>query len=93
MPDKAPTDVIRSAMQVSADYNAKLMEFATANTQSAFEYIRKLHGAKTPSEVIELTSQHMREQTDVLTQQAKQLGELAQKLMPRLGDLKGFGSS
>jgi hypothetical protein len=93
MPDKAPTDVIRNAMQVSADYNAKLMEFATANTHAAFEYIRKLHGAKSPSEVIELTSQHMREQTDVLTQQAKQLGELAQKLLPKLGDLKGFGST
>ena len=77
MPDKAPTDVIRNAMQVSGDYNAKLMEFAAANTHAAFEYIRKLHGAKSPSEVIELTSSHMREQTDVLTQQAKELAELA----------------
>lgn len=93
MPDKASTDAIRSAMQVSGDYNAKLMEFAAANTHAAFEYIRKLHGAKSPSEVVELTTQHMREQTDVLTQQAKQLAELAQKLLPKMGDFKGFGSS
>jgi hypothetical protein len=93
MPDKAPTDVMRNAMQVSGDYNAKLMEFAAANTHAAFEYIRKLHGAKSPSEVIELTSSHIREQTDVLTQQAKQLAELAQKLLPKIGDLKGFGST
>jgi hypothetical protein len=91
MPDKAPTDAIRTAMQASGDYNAKLMEFAAANTHAAFEYIRKLHGTKSPSEAIELTSQHMREQTDVLTQQAKQLAELAQKLLPKIGDLKGFG--
>jgi hypothetical protein len=91
MPDKAPTDVIKNAMQLSGDYNAKLMEFAAANTHAAFEYIRKLHGAKSPSEVIELTTNHMREQTDILTQQAKQLTELAQKLLPKMGDLKGFG--
>ena len=35
----------------------------------------------------------MREQTDVLTQQAKQLAELAQKLLPKIGDFKGFGST
>jgi hypothetical protein len=93
MPDKAATDLIKTAVQASQDYNAKVMEFATANTQAAFEYIRKLHGAKSPSEVIELTSSHMREQSEVLTEQAKQLAEMAQKFLPKIGDLKGFGSS
>ena len=93
MPDKAPTDLIRNAMQASGEYNAKLMEFAAANTHAAFEYIRKLHGAKSPSEVIELSTNHMREQTEILTQQAKQLAEMAQKLLPKIGDLKGFGST
>ena len=92
MPDKAATDLIRSAVQVSQDYNAKIMEFATANTHAAFEYFRKLHGAKSPSEVIELTSSHMREQSEILTEQAKQLAEMAQKFLPKIGDLKGFGS-
>jgi hypothetical protein len=93
MPDKAATDLIRNAMQVSGDYNAKIMEFAAANTHAAFEYIRKLHGAKSPSEVVELTSNHMREQTEILTAQAKQLAEMAQKLLPKIGDFKGFGST
>jgi hypothetical protein len=93
MPDKAATDLIRSAVQVGGDYNAKMMEFAAANTHAAFEYFRKLHGAKSPSEAIELTTNHMREQTEILTAQAKQLAEMAQKLMPRMGDFKGFGSS
>jgi hypothetical protein len=93
MPDKATTDLIRSAVQASQDYNAKIMEFATANTHAAFEYFRKLHGAKSPSEVIELTSSHMREQSEILTEQAKQLAEMAQKFLPKIGDWKGFGSS
>jgi hypothetical protein len=93
MPDKAATDLIRNAMQVSGDYNAKVMEFAAANTHAAFEYIQRLHGAKSPSEVVELTSNHMREQTEILTAQAKQLAEMAQKLLPKLGDFKGFGST
>jgi hypothetical protein len=93
MPDKATTDLIRSAVQASQDYNAKIMEFATANTHAAFEYFRKLHGAKSPSEVIELTSSHMREQSEILTEQAKQLAEMTQKFLPKIGDWKGFGSS
>ena len=79
MPDKAATDLIRNAMQASGDYNTKFMEFAAANTHAAFEYFRKLHGAKSPSEVIELTTSHMREQSEIMTQQAKQLAEMAQK--------------
>jgi hypothetical protein len=93
MPDKAATDLIKTAVQASQDYNAKVMEFATANTHAAFEYIRKLHGAKSPSEVIELTSSHMREQSEVLTEQAKQLAEMVQKFLPKVGDMKGFGST
>jgi hypothetical protein len=93
MPDKAATDLIRNAMQAGGDYNAKVMEFAAANTHAAFEYIRRLQGAKSPSEVIELTSNHMREQSEILTEQAKQLAQMAQKLLPKMGDLKGFGSS
>ena len=36
---------------------------------------------------VEPTTNHMREQTE-LTAQAKQLAEMAQKLMPRMGDFK-----
>jgi Phasin protein len=103
MPDKAATDLMRTAMQASGDYNAKIMEFAAANTHAAFEYFRRLQGAKSPSEVVELTTTHMREQTEILTAQAKQLAEMAQKLLPKMGDFrmgdfkigdfKGFGSS
>ena len=92
MPEKSAPDLIRSAVQATQDYNAKVMEFATANTQAAFEYFRKLHGAKSPSEVIELTSTHMREQSEILTEQAKQLAQMVQKFIPNAGDMKG-GSS
>ena len=92
MPEKTAPDILKNAVQATQDYNAKVMEFATANTQAAFEYFRKLHGAKSPSEVIELTSTHMRQQSEVLTEQAKQLAQMVQKFMPGPLDLKG-GSS
>jgi hypothetical protein len=93
MPEKDPTDLIRTAVQASQDYNTKLMEFATANTHAAFEYIRKLHGAKSPSEVIELTTGHMRQQSEVLMAQAKQLADMFQKFLPTVGEIKGMGPS
>jgi hypothetical protein len=93
MPDKDATDPIRTAVQASQDYNAKLMEFATANTQAAFDYVRKLQGAKSPSEVIELTTGHMRQQSEILTEQAKQLTEMVRKFLPNIGDMRGLGSS
>ena len=92
MTDKSGTDFIRNAVQASQDYNAKVMEFAAANTRAAFEYFRKLQGAKAPSEVIELTSNHVREQSEILFQQATELAEMAQKLLPKIGDMKGSGS-
>ena len=38
--------------------------------------------------MVELTTTHMREQTEILTAQAKQLAEMAQKLLPKMGDFK-----
>ena len=89
MPEKAATDLIRNAVQATQDYNTKIMEFATANTQAAFEFIRKLQGAKSPSEIIEITGSHLREQSEIIADQAKQLADMAQKFLPRVGDLKG----
>lgn len=88
MPDKTAPDLIGEAVQASQDYNAKVMEFAAANSQAGSEYMRKLQGAKSPSEASELASNHMRKQSEVMAEQAKQLAEMAQKMMP-----KGFGSS
>src|SRR5215468_6385932 len=61
------------------DYNTKWMEFAQANTRAAMEFWQKLSGAKSPSEFIELSTNNAQQQLATLTEQTKELGELAQK--------------
>jgi len=61
------------------DYNKKWMEFAQANTQAAMDFWQKLSGAKSPSEFIELSTTNAQRQLTTLTEQTKELGELAQK--------------
>ena len=61
------------------DYNKKCMEFAQANTQAAMEFFQKLSGAKSPSEFIELSTTNAQRQLTTLTEQTKELGELAQQ--------------
>jgi hypothetical protein len=79
------TDLMRNVMQTTQDYNAKVMEFASANCNATVAYFSKLASVKAPSDFIELTTRHLREQTDVLRRQARELTEVTQKLMPRAG--------
>jgi hypothetical protein len=82
------TELIRNAMQATQEYNAKIMEFALANCDATFQYLSQLSGTKAPSDFIEITTRHVREQTDMLTRQAKELSELAQKFLPKFSDIK-----
>ena len=61
------------------DYNKKCMEFAQANTKAAMEFFQKLSVAKSPTEFIELSTTNAQRQLTTLTEQTKELGELAQK--------------
>src|SRR5262249_3878510 len=61
------------------DYNTKWMEFAQANTRAAMEFYQKLSGSKSPSEFIELSTTNAQRHLTTLTEQTKELGELAQK--------------
>lgn len=69
-----------TALKGLQDYNNKFLEYAHANSNAAFEFVQKLHGMKSPSEFMELLTRHARTQTEVLTEQSKQLMELAQKV-------------
>lgn len=60
------------------------MEFAHTNTNAAFDFLQKLYGVKSPSEFMELATQHARTHTTALTEQTKELAALAQKMAPRL---------
>ena len=62
------------------DYNKKWMAFAQANTQAAMEFYQKLSVAKSPTEFIELSTTNAQRQLTTLTEQTKELGELAQQV-------------
>ena len=61
-------------------YNKKLVEFTRANTTAAFDFVQNLYDIKSPSEFIELSTEHARAQTETLTGQTEQLRALAQKI-------------
>ena len=69
-----------TALKGARDYNSKFMEFAQTNTNAAFDFVQGLYGIKSPSDFIELATEHARTQTAALTEQTKELAALAQKV-------------
>jgi phasin len=86
-----------TAVRGVQDYNIKLIEFAQANTEAAFAFGQKLSDMKSPSDFIELSTDHSRKQFETLTEQTKELAALAQKLSLatleplKMGVTKTFG--
>ena len=78
------TDVLETtystASKGASDYGMKVIEAARTNTNAAFDFFGELIAAKSPSEVIELSSTHARKQFEALTEQSKELSALAQKV-------------
>jgi hypothetical protein len=62
------------------EYNAKMLEFANANTTAAFEFMRQLTTAKSPTEFFAMSSNHMRQEFETYTRQAQELASIAQKV-------------
>ena len=90
-------DSYSTAVKGAQDYNAKLFEFAQNNTKAAIEFVQKLSGVKSPTDFIELSTDHSRKQFESLTEQTKELAALAQKVTLatvepiRTGVTKAFG--
>ena len=68
-----------TALKGIQDFNNKFLEFAHTNTNAAFDFVQRLHGVKSPSEFMELSTEHTRNQIQAVTEQTKQLVEHAQK--------------
>ena len=68
------------ALNGARDYNNKFMEFAHTNTNAAFDFVQELYGVKSPSDFMELATEHARTQTTALTEQTKEFAALAQKV-------------
>jgi phasin len=62
------------------DYSTKILEFAHANINAAFEHARKLSSVKSPTEFFALTNDHLRQQFEVASRQAQELAAIAQKM-------------
>ena len=58
----------------------KALETVRANTNSGFDHAFALFGVKTLSDAIELNTAFVRKQAETATLQAKEFGELAQKI-------------
>jgi phasin len=69
-----------TAVKGAQDYNTKLIEFANANTEAAFAFAQRLFGVNSPLEFIGLSTEHSKKYFERLTEQAKELAALAQKV-------------
>jgi phasin len=72
--------VFTSASKGASEYSTKLMEFMKANTTATLDFAQQLLGIKSPAEAMELWTSHTRKQAQTLSAQAKELGELTQKI-------------
>lgn len=69
-----------TAVKGVQDYNAKCIEFARVNAKAAAEFVQSLSSVKSPSEFLELSTNHSRKQFETLTDQTKELTTLAQEV-------------
>lgn len=78
------TDLIRKSCSTAVEgaqaYNDKLLAFAQANSKAAFDFAHKLLGVNSPSEFMQLSTEHARKQFEILSGQTKELAALAQKV-------------
>jgi phasin len=72
--------VFAASSKGASAYSAKLMEFMKANTTSTLDFAQELLGVKSPADAFELWTAHSRKQVDTFAAQAKELGELTQKV-------------
>jgi len=69
-----------TAVKGAQDYNNMVIEFVHSNTNAAFDFAHRISGVKSPSEFVELSTEHARHQLERLTNQTKELAELAQQV-------------
>jgi phasin len=72
--------VFASYSKGASEYSAKVMEFIKANTTANLDFAQELLGSKSPTEALELWTGYARKQYETFTAQAKELGELGQKV-------------
>jgi phasin len=77
---KVLEDSYATASKGCSGYGLKLIETAKTNSNAAYDMLTGLMTAKTAAEGVELYTTYLRAQFDILSGQAKDLGEHAQKV-------------
>ena len=72
--------VFTSASRGFSEYSSKVTEFIKANTTASLDFAQELVSAKTPSEAIELWTNHTKKQFETFQAYGKELAELSQKV-------------
>jgi phasin len=69
-----------AAAKRATDYNHKLIGIVRTNTRAAFDNVNELLNAKSPTQLIELSTAQMRKQFEIVFGQNKELCALAQEM-------------
>lgn len=69
-----------TARKGAKDVGTKAMEFAGQNITSSFDFAQKLVHAKDVQEMLDLQASYIKSQMQVLSEQAKELGQSAGKM-------------
>jgi phasin len=69
-----------NASKGAADYGLKVVEMGRTNSNAAFDLTAELLSARSLAQVVEIYSSHARKQIEQMTEQARELSALAQKL-------------
>jgi phasin len=77
---EAMTNCCSTALKGMQDYNSKLAEFTQTNAKSVVEFVQRLAAVKTPSEFVQVSTEHAKHQLETMTEQAKELAELTQQV-------------
>jgi phasin len=63
----------------ATDYGLKIIDVTRINANAAFDFFGKLVAVKSPSEAVEISTAHARQQFDTVSAQSKELWALTQK--------------
>ena len=74
------TNCASTALKGMQEYNSKLAEFTQTNTKSTVEFVQSLAGVKSPSEFVQISTEHAKHQLETMTEQAKELAALTQQV-------------
>ena len=74
------TNCCSTALKGMQEYNSKVAEFTQTNAKSAVEFIQSLAAVKSPSEFVQISTEHAKRQLATMGEQAKELAELTQQV-------------